>query len=79
MNWYARQIWFEAVNALAIDDRVQTARDYLLLLLFTGLRIFEAARLEWADVDIEGRTLSIRQTKAAQVSPCHYQLSSLNS
>ncbi len=40
-----------------------TARDYLLLLLFTGLRREEGAQLKWADVNFELKTLTIRDTK----------------
>jgi integrase len=42
------------------------ARDYLLLLLFTGLRRREAAALKWSDVDLKARVLHIAaaQTKA---------------
>jgi integrase len=34
-------------------------RDYLLLLLFTGLRRTEAASLTWADVDLVGKVIRI--------------------
>ncbi len=35
------------------------ARDYLLLLLFTGLRREEAASLHWTDINLSARTLKI--------------------
>jgi len=39
-------------------------RDYLLLVLMTGLRRREAAALRWADVDLDKtRTLTVRDTK----------------
>lgn len=38
-------------------------RDYLLLLLFTGLRKTEAASMKWDDVDFENRTFTVRETK----------------
>jgi integrase len=37
----------------------QIHRDYVLLLLFTGLRRREAARLTWDDVDFDAKTLRI--------------------
>jgi integrase len=37
----------------------EVARDYLLLMLFTGLRRGEAARLTWDDVDLKGRVIRI--------------------
>ena len=40
-----------------------TARDYLRLLLFTGLRRSEAAGLRWEHVDLVGRTLEVPDTK----------------
>ena len=60
--------WMKAVNALRTDSSAQarTVADYLLVLLFTGLRRQEAARLKWADVDLTGRTLIIRDTKNYQ-------------
>lgn len=43
-------------------------RDYLLLLLFTGLRRREAATLRWTDVDLSGRVIRIpaASTKAGR-------------
>lgn len=51
--------WYQAVNNL--PNRVY--RDYLLLVIFTGLRRNEAAGLEWQYVDFEARTLTIPETK----------------
>ncbi len=51
--------WYQAVMSL----QSSVARDYLRLLLFTGLRRSEAASLRWDDVDLVGRTLTIRDTK----------------
>lgn len=47
--------FYKAVTELASP----IGRDYLLLVLFTGLRRREAASLRWSDVDFPGRTLSI--------------------
>jgi len=71
--------WMQAVQALRAESLAQseappdlplspaeTARtvgDYLLLLLFTGLRRQEAARLRWEDVDLSQRTLLIPDPK----------------
>lgn len=38
-------------------------RDFLMLVLLTGLRLNEAKGLCWRDVDMEGRTLTIRDPK----------------
>ena len=54
--------WYKAV--VSLDNT--TVRDYLLLLLFTGLRRGEGAQLRWGDVDLLGRTLTIRDTKNHQ-------------
>lgn len=40
-----------------------TQRDYLLLLLFTGLRRTEAASLTWADIDFDEGIIRLRATK----------------
>ncbi len=47
--------WYQAVKSL-IDTKI---RDYLLLLLFTGLRRTEASTLKWSDVDFDTRVLTI--------------------
>src|SRR5262249_44878145 len=51
--------WYRAVQNLTNT----TTRDYLLLLIFSGLRRQEAARLRWSDIDLKGRTLTIPDTK----------------
>lgn len=61
--------WWEAVWALKNDqtrgstqDR-ESVRDYLLLLLFTGLRREEALSLTWDNIDFGARSLTIFDTK----------------
>ena len=39
------------------------ARDYLQLVLLTGLRRSEVLGLRWEDVDLVGRTLTVKDTK----------------
>ena len=41
----------------------ETLRDYLVLILFTGLRRQEAAKLRWKDIDLKAKTLTIADTK----------------
>lgn len=48
--------WYNAVNAL----RFPTIRDYLLLLILTGLRKTEGATLRWEDIDFQAKVLTIR-------------------
>ncbi|MFN8554002.1 MAG: tyrosine-type recombinase/integrase [Candidatus Obscuribacterales bacterium] len=48
--------WYQAVTKLSN----QSIRDYLLLLLFTGLRRNEAATLRWEDIDFDSKVLRIR-------------------
>lgn len=50
--------WWRAVHEE--DDYV---RDFLLVALFTGMRRSEIARLRWEYVDLEGKTLTVPQTK----------------
>ena len=52
--------WFGAVAAL----RSATTRDYLTMLLFSGLRRREAAALTWDEVDPRRRTLTIPPERA---------------
>lgn len=51
--------WYEAV----INKCNDCVRDYLLLILFTGLRRQEAARIKWTDIDLAGKTLTVKDTK----------------
>lgn len=46
-----------------VSDGLKVAADFALLILLTGLRKNEAARLRWADVDAEGGSFSIIDTK----------------
>lgn len=58
--------WFEAVQALRqepVGSPAATVGDYLLLLLFTGLRRGEGAALTWTQIDLKARTLSVTDTK----------------
>jgi integrase len=54
--------WYEGVMQL----KNETLRDYLIFMLFTGLRRQEAARLKWSDIDLKAKTLSIKDTKNKQ-------------
>jgi integrase len=68
-----RRSWFKVerrTRVVAVDDLAKfyrgvndlpnkVARDYLLLLLFTGLRRTEAATLTWDDVDLTKKVISI--------------------
>jgi integrase len=57
--------WFEAVLSLS-DKPHSEVRDYLLLLILTGLRKAEASSLEWQNVDLVGKTLTVYDTKNRQ-------------
>lgn len=51
--------WYEAV--MKLENHI--LRDYLLLLIFTGLRRNEAAQLTWNQIDFKAKTLTIIDTK----------------
>ncbi len=51
--------WYEAVNQL--DN--PTIKDFLIVLLFTGLRRREAEQLKWEEIDFKAKTLTIPDTK----------------
>lgn len=58
--------WYKAVIEIKNDPsgaKRETVRDYLLLLLFSGLRRQEAATLRRANVDLKGKTLTVIDTK----------------
>ena len=52
-------LFFREVSALGNE----TVRDYLMLVIFTGLRRNEAMGLRWEDVDLESETLTVHGTK----------------
>lgn len=54
--------WYDGV--LQLQNEI--LRDYLLLILFTGLRRQEAAKLKWEHVDLKAKTLIIFDTKNHQ-------------
>ncbi|MES1981814.1 MAG: tyrosine-type recombinase/integrase [Pseudomonadota bacterium] len=58
--------WYGAVMNIKNDPlgkNRETIRDYLLLVLFTGLRKEEAASLTWSNVDLRAKTLTVIDTK----------------
>jgi Site-specific recombinase XerD len=58
-------IWFKAVNAY--DN--PKGRDYMLLLLYTGLRRNEAARLKWSDIDFKRKAFTFTPEKKRGEKP----------
>lgn len=55
-------VWWQAVEDL--EGHIMT--DYLKLVLLTGLRRSEAAKLKWSDINFNERTLTISETKNGQ-------------
>lgn len=55
--------WYQAT--LQLNN--ETTRDYLHLVLFTGLRRSEASTLTWDNIDFKDRSLTIKETKNHQV------------
>jgi integrase len=58
--------WYEAVMNIETErssSKADSIRDYLLLLIFTGLRRTEAAKLTWDNVDFQSKTITITDTK----------------
>lgn len=59
-------LWYKAVMNINNDSHGknrETIRDYLLLVLFTGLRKEEAACLTWSNIDLQAKTLKTMDTK----------------
>lgn len=58
-------VWYKAVMMLDQEQPIKATviKDYLLLLLFTGLRKQEAATLKWSQVDFNNNTITIHVTK----------------
>ncbi len=59
---YQLRAWWSAVVSLE-GEMGTTVRDYLVLLLLTGLRRQEAAKLTWEQVDLDGKVLVVTDTK----------------
>lgn len=58
--------WFNSVTNLtniSYGSNCESARDFLLLVIMTGLRREEALGLAWDYVDLQGKTLTIPDTK----------------
>jgi len=55
--------WYDATMQL----NTQTTRDYLHLVLLTGLRRTEAATLTWDQIDFKEKTLTITETKNSRI------------
>lgn len=55
--------WYNATNEL----QSEVSRDYLQLLLFTGLRKSEALTLKWSEIDFKVKTLTVLDTKNSDV------------
>lgn len=55
--------WYRGVSIIENT----TLRDYLLLVLFTGLRRNEAAQLKWSHIDLTAKTLTVLGTKNHEV------------
>jgi len=58
--------WIERVLKLKADPEKREAcaiADWLLVTLLTGLRRSEGLRLSWADVDLDNKILTVRDTK----------------
>jgi len=65
--------WFHAVQELKTNDDKEdsnqiatTASDYLMLIILTGLRREEAAKLTWDRIDFKEKTLTIYETKNSE-------------
>ncbi|SFV79714.1 phage related integrase [hydrothermal vent metagenome] len=67
---YDLKTWWDAVHALPTHElnakkpnHSETARDYFIFVLLTGLRRREASTLTWSDIDFKDNTLNIEDTK----------------
>lgn len=63
-------LWFKTIcslESLTQSNNAETVRDYLLLLLLTGLRKNEAASLQWSAINFNNRTMQIVRTKNGEL------------
>jgi integrase len=61
----ALPVWYKAVD----EYENPKGRDYMLLLLYTGLRRNEAARLKWSDIDFKVKTFTFTPEKKRAEKP----------
>jgi integrase len=74
------EAFYEAVNATDDDGEFlmgRTARDYVLLVLFTGLRVQEAASLRWEYVDFAAGVFRIPLQRTKSKRPLDLPMSDL--
>lgn len=57
--------WFKAVS----EYHLPKGRDFMLFLLYTGLRRNEAARLKWSDINFKGKSFSFIPEKKRGEKP----------
>jgi len=57
--------WYKAVN----DYHLPKGRDFMLLLLYTGLRKMEMATLKWSDIDWKAKTFTFSPEKKRGEKP----------
>jgi len=57
--------WHKGIS----DYNNPKGRDYMLLLLYTGLRKMEAARLKWPDIDFKAKTFTFIPEKKRGEKP----------
>jgi integrase len=62
--------WYEGVMKLPLQEdnmkantSAEVVRDFLIFLLFTGLRRNEALTLKWSDIDVDNHSFTIMDTK----------------
>lgn len=56
--------WFAAVTGVdEADAYAVTVRDYLTMLLLTGMRRRELAPIQWSDINLKDRILTVGETK----------------
>lgn len=57
--------WFDAVLSLSLDEGglYETAKDYFQVLILSGMRRTECAKLVWDNIDFQHKTLKIVDTK----------------
>lgn len=70
--------WFQAVqklSSLSVTNKSDAMSDYLLFLLFTGVRREEALKLKWSEVDLDEATLTLidpKNRKTVVLPLCDY-------